>query len=145
MSHTTTVKSIKVTDLAVLERAVTRLAQQKGVDLRFERDSQCRLWFNSPVMPAVVKVPGCKFDVGFKANEDGTYSPQFDAHGGWLYPYTGGGAEIAETSDEKKLSMIGGLMQAYAIEAVNNVAGNSNAMVQENWNSDTGEMVMLVA
>lgn len=146
MSHTTTIKSVKVTNLNAMERAVEALNAKHGLNLRVKRNSRVQLWFETKAAALVVDVPGVDrgLNVGFVGNEREGYVPVFDAHGGWIADKIGGGAELAQTADEHNVANIGMLMHAYAVETVREVAGASNAMVTESFDAATGQTVMQV-
>lgn len=143
MSHTTRVRAVKVKDLNALEAAVQTLARERNIDIRFERDTGARLWSTSPKCAAVVKVPGCRFDLGFEQQEDGSYAPVFDAHGGYLAKFLGGGQSIAKTPEEMTLSNIGGIMQAYTREVLTRTAQMQGAMINSHTTED-GTLVLQI-
>ena len=78
MSHTTTIHSVKVTDIRALENAVRDL-QNKGVNIDLVRDQAPRMYYRDQhgKCDYVVKLSG-NYDVGFVKQEDGSYSPVFD-------------------------------------------------------------------
>lgn len=144
MSHTTRVKAVKVLDLNALEAAVQNFARERKVNISFERNAPVRLWSTTPKVDAVVKVPGTRFDLGFERQEDGSYTPVFDAHGGYLAAVLGGGRELAKTPEEHMLSQIGGIMQAYTREVLMRTAHAQGALVSEHIAAD-GTVVLQIA
>lgn len=143
MSHTTRVSEVRVHDIDALQAAVTEL-QSQGVNVTLERDAPCRIWGQAPIKPFVVHNHAGRFDVGFEEAKDGNgYTPIFDYHGGELYNVMGQGKQQAKTPEERVLSNIARLMQAYAIKALSNAAyqaaGTVNTVKQED-----GSYIMLV-
>lgn len=144
MSHTTRVKAVKVLDLNALEAATANFARERGVNISFERNAPVRLWSTTPKVDAVIKVPGTWFDLGFERQDDGSYTPIFDAHGGYLAKVLGGGRELAKTPEEQMLSNIGGIMAAYAREVLVRTAQAQGALVHE-FVAPDGTMVLQIA
>lgn len=144
MSHTTTIKSVKVTDIPALERAVEHLNRTEGLGLRIRHHASCTLWFEQRPCRVVIDVPGVSrgLNVGFEGSEATGLTPVMDTHGGWIAKKLGAGASIAQTAEERNLAAIGKLMHAYAVETVRSVARNTNAMITEQFNAETGEMVL---
>lgn len=147
MSHTTTIKTVKVTNVNAMERAVAQLNQKHGLNLKFQRGGSVQLWYEAKPCAFTVTIPGVRkgLNVGFQGTEAEGYTPLFDAHGGWIAEHIGGGKKLAKTDDERNLANIGMLMHAYAVEQVREVAGQANCMVGEEFNPATGEMVMQLA
>lgn len=143
MSHTTKVKAVKVKDVDALEAAVQALARERGINITLERNTGARLWSTSPKCDLVIKVPECRFDLGFEKQSDGSYTPMFDAHGGYLMKYLGGGQAIAKTPEEHTLANIGGIMQAYSREVLTRAAQMQGAMVNSTITED-GSIVLQV-
>lgn len=129
ISHTTRVKAVKVKDIDALRAAVETLARERNINIRLEENAGARLWSTEPKCAFVVKVPDCRFDLGFERQEDGSYAPMFDAHGGYLAKFLGGGRELAKTPEEQMLSNIGGIMQAYTREVLTRTAQMQGALV----------------
>ena len=143
ISHTTRVKAVKVTDIDALRAAVDTLARERNVKITLEENTGARLWSTEPKFPYVVKVKDCRFDVGFERGEDGSYTPVFDAHGGYLAQFVGGGQKLAKTPEEQMLSNIGGLMQAYTREVLTRTAQMQGALVTTSTTED-GTVVLQV-
>jgi hypothetical protein len=147
MSHTTSVKTVKVTDIRAMEAAVQHMNETKGTNLKMVMGGEVQLWFEKQKCAFVINVPGVQrnLNVGFQGNEAEGYSPVFDSHGGWIAKYIGGGKDMAKTQDEHNLANIGGLMHAYAVQSVRNVASSAGSQIDLTYNNATGETVMLVA
>lgn len=148
MSHTTRINSVKITNVNAMRRAVQRLNNAKGLNLEFvDKNAKAKVWERSIPVAFAVNIPGVQMglNVGFEGDPQKGYTPVYDYHGGWIGQKIGGGHDIAETPEEQRLAHIGGLMQAYAHEVALEVAGQANAMVDETFNAETGEVVLLVA
>lgn len=147
MSHTTTVKSVIIKDLNALEQAVHSINKLEGMSLSFRRNGKVRLWSESRDVAASIDIPGVGqgLNVGFEGNQKIGYTPIFDAHGGWIAEYLGAGQHIAKTTEEKNLSNIGKLMQAYAAEVVRGEAMDLGLLVEEDFDPETGQVVLNIA
>ena len=144
MSHTTTVKSVKVTNVQAMRRAVEALNAAQGTNYVFTDNGHCQLWGTKKSCAFTITVPGVRMglNVGFEGNEAEGYTPVFDAHGGWIAEHLGGGRSLAKTPDEINLSNIGKLMHQYSLEVVRTVAGEAGCMLTEQFNAETGQTVV---
>lgn len=147
ISHTTRLNNVSVRDIAALRAAVEQINAAKGLNLSVKENSTCRMYFAEDNVPCdvVVHVPGCRFDLGFRKTANNTYEAVFDAHGGELARFLGGGQHIAKTDEERKLSNIGGLMQAYTQKVLETAAMNNGFSVYAQHDEATGNLIMQIA
>jgi len=145
MSHTTRINTVRITSMAAAQEAVVKLNDEKGLNLSFQEGGSVQLWGHTKKCAFTINVPGCQFNLGFEAHDDGTYTPVFDAHGGWLAQHIGGGKELAKTPQERTMANIGGFLQQYGRSAALEVARQSNAMVTETYDEVSGGYILQVA
>lgn len=144
MSHTSSIKGVVISDVAVLRKAVEYLASQ-GVKCSLIADAKPRAYFENQqgMGPAdfVLKLDGAKFDVGFYKQPDGTYEPRTDLWGGTVQAVLG-----AKPSDPSKAAQasLGKLFQAYAVEATVAAARRSGKTVTRKTGAN-GEQILTVA
>lgn len=117
MSHTTSIKGIKITDAAILQAAVASLAKQ-GIRCSLLRDATPRAYYANQQglgkADFVLQLGDASYDVGFYKQADGSYEPRTDFWGGSVAKVLGGVASEPEKTDQAKL---GRLFQSYGVEA----------------------------
>lgn len=116
MSHTTTVRTVALTNPAAIEAAVATLASQ-GVNVVLKTNAKPRMYYRDQhgVCDYVLHLPDCPYDVGLERQADGSYVPVFDEFGGSVAAHLGAthpvkGAHPAERA-------IGRFSQEYAVQA----------------------------
>lgn len=128
MSHTTTLKSVVIRDVAALAAAVAELQAAK-INCELVRDTKPRMFYSTQhgKCDYVLSLPTCRFDVGFDKQADGTYVPVFDEWQNHI------GAVIGVpgySGQDKTQAQIGRLMQGYAKHAAINAAVSQGYMVE---------------
>jgi hypothetical protein len=122
MSHTTSLRTLKIVDIAALEEAVQYL-NENGAKLEFLKNARPRMYYErqQELCDFVVKVHGSRYDVGFKKGEDGTYYPIFDAWQGDLRAQIGAPSNVyGENVEEEQMLNISKLIDLYGIHAAKN-------------------------
>lgn len=78
MSHNITLAGVKLTDMNMLDNAVTQLSNGRA---RLDMDAKSfRTWPGQPThCDAKIAMPG-RHDIGLKKNSDGSYTPVFDPY-----------------------------------------------------------------
>ena len=122
MSHTTTLKTIKIVDIEALEDAVSFLAKE-GVRVSFHKNTRPRMYYERQQVMCdyVVKIAGCPYDVGFEKQADGSYAPIFDAWDGHIRQAIGAASGILGASvEEETMLNISRLVDLYGVHAARN-------------------------
>lgn len=153
MSHTTTVKSVAIRDIAALRSAVEEL-QSQGIECHLEEGSNIapRMYYQAQQnelkgkTPYVLRLKNSQFDVGFQKLEvDGevTYAPVTDFHAGYIRKQLG--AKCGCKSSTAGEADIGNLMHLYAKHAaLNSVAASGYSVENMEYNEQTGEIHITV-
>lgn len=109
MSHTTAIKSIKITNVQALQGAVLAL-QQQGVGCALLEGGTPRAYYdNQPDMgPAayVLKLNDAPYDVGFYHQPDGSLEPRTDFYGGHVERLLGGKATAPQHVEQARLGKL---------------------------------------
>ena len=83
MSHTTTLKGVKITSVSALRAAVAAL-REKGRNIELVENAKPRMYYDNQEgnCPFVLKLKDARYDVGLRMAEDGSYTPVLDTWGG---------------------------------------------------------------
>lgn len=124
MSHTTTVKSVKITDINALQLAIQQL-KAEGVRVDLLQNAKPRMYYQNQHGNSayVIKLHDGQYDVGLDLQADGSYVPVFDEHAGYVAKYLGA-KRARKQGEESAQHALGNLLQKYAV----NVAVNTAAM-----------------
>ena len=118
MSHTTTIKAIKITNLAALRAAVAELASAKGIKISIEENAKPRAYFADQqgmgVAPIVLRLADSPYDVGVYPSNDGSYELRADFFKGAVAKILG--SPVIDPARAEQ-SQLGKLFQAYALNA----------------------------
>lgn len=150
MSHTTTIKGVAISDAEVMARAVRNL-QNKGVSCSLIENATPRMYYRSQeaevgVCDYVLKLPGAKYDVGFKKQEDGTFAPILDEWANSVAGQIGAGScFVPQTAEEKSMWSIGQFSQEYAKEAAIKAASRQGYNVQSSDIDADGNVNLVLA
>ena len=144
MSHTTAIKSVKITDLAAMRQAVTKL-QQSGINCELKQNVIPRMYYKNQhgKCEYVLALPDCLYDVGFDKQEDGTYLPVFDEWAGEVKNQIGASCSI-ENRDDRSLQAIGQFLQQYSVEAAVNAAQAQGYYVESTEVDDNGNVQLTI-
>lgn len=145
MSHTTSIGNVVVRDIAALNSAVTDL-QKAGIECAIATGDRPRLWGPGPVCDYVLKLPKCRFDVGFEKNANGDgYTPITDLHDGLVAQHIGARTKASGNAGDRAQHAIGQLMQAYTRHATVNAARKSGMTVSRAFTDDKGNVQLVLA
>lgn len=126
MSHTTTIRGLRITDDNAVRTAVQAL-QQRGVQIELQENAVPRMYYEHQARevgecPFVLKLPNSRYDVGLQRQADGTLEPKFDEFAGDVSQSIGGQCAIPTSQEEKAMWAIGQFSQEYAKAAAINAA-----------------------
>ena len=140
MSHTTTIKSVPITDIAALQAAVAEL-KAKGVNLELIQDAVPRMYFADQhgKCDYVVQLNDSRYDVGFAKQPDGTYLPVLDTWAGEVRRNIGARCPLNDYADQG-LHAVGQLMQLYSKHAAINAAVSEGHTVSDCYIDSNGEI-----
>lgn len=117
MSHTTSIKAIKIQSIAALRAAVTELATS-GVRCSLVENATPRAYFSDQQgmgqADFVIKLDAAQYDVGLYKQPDNTYEARTDFYGGSVESCIGGAAKSEEHREQAKM---GKLFQMYGVHA----------------------------
>jgi len=144
MSHTTTINSVPIRDTNALEKAVQDL-KNEGVNCSLLRNATPRMYYQRQSdelknSDYVLHLPDCKYDVAFVKQEDGTYSPAFDAWNNAVHGQIGASCPMPNTTEGKQQAAIGQLMQNYSKHAAMNAAISQGYMVDNSSVDEEGNV-----
>lgn len=120
MSHTTVLKTIKITNTEALKESVAFLKSQ-GVDCELLENAKPRMYYNNQhgQCDFVLKLASSVYDIGFDKQEDGSYAVVYDSWGGHIQNQVGmpTTCPIPVTKEEKAAGTVSRLLDCYAIHA----------------------------
>lgn len=136
MSHTSTVKSIKIQSITALRAAIKEL-NETGVVCSLVENAIPRAFYpNQPGMGAaqfVIQLGKSPYDIGLYKQADGSYEARTDFFAGHIERLLGSKAKSAETQEQAKL---GRLFQTYGIAAATEAARKQGHMVKRSTKAD---------
>jgi hypothetical protein len=120
MSHTTTLKTVKIQDIAALQEAVEFL-KVRGLEAELLQDVQPRMYYGNQYGKCdyVLRLKNSPYDVGFAKQKDGSYSPVFDSWAGHLQKQIGNpsSCKVPTTAEEREAAAVSSLLNAYGVHA----------------------------
>lgn len=129
MSHTSTVKSIKIQSVTALRSAIQELAQS-GIACSLVENATPRAYFDSQAgmgkADFVIKLDHSKYDIGLYKTDVG-YEARTDFYGNHINAVLGAPASCAETREQAQM---GKLFQMYGIHAATEAARKKGHMVR---------------
>lgn len=142
MSHTTTIKAIKIASISALEAAVKDL-NEAGIICTLERDTSPRAYFVGQQglgkAPYVLKLSQSKYDIGFYLSDDGkTYEARTDFWDRQVENLLGAQPGAPERAGQAKM---GKLFQYYGAAAAMEAARKKGQMVRKTV-KPSGEIVL---
>jgi hypothetical protein len=131
MSHTTSLKSVAIRDVAAIRAAVDEL-KQSGVNINLLENAKPRMFYENQHgnCAFVLQLPDSRFDIGLDAQADGTYAPVFDEWQGYIGKQVGATCPMPNTPEGKAQHQIGRFLQGYAKHAAINAATSQGYMVE---------------
>jgi hypothetical protein len=145
MSHTSTIKAIKIVSIQALRSAVEELASG-GIRCRLEDGGTPRAFYpNQPGLGAadyVLKLDDCPYDVGFYKSDDGkSYEARTDFWMGHVEKILGTPASKPEHEEQAKM---GKLFQKYAVNAATEEARRKGLQVRRQ-TADDGTVKLVLS
>lgn len=120
MSHTTTLKSVAISDVEALQQAVDFLVAN-GLNASLVENAKPRMYYANQygVCDYVLRLNDCVYDVGFAKQADGTYAPVFDSWGGHIQKQIGNPSScpVPKTEEERQAAAVASLLNAYGVHA----------------------------
>lgn len=130
MSHTSSIRSIKITSITALRSAIEELSLE-GIRCSLVEGGTPRAYFTNQAgmgkADYVVSLPTCKFDIGLYKGNDGSYEARTDWFGGDIERLFGAPASTPESSEQARM---GKLFQRYAVCAAQEVAKKKGLMTR---------------
>ncbi len=130
MSHTASIKGIKIQSISALTSALAELTAQ-GIKCSLTANAKPRAYFpDQPGMGLadfVINLPEAKYDIGLYKQPDGSYEPRTDFFGGSIERMFGVKAADAAKTEQAKL---GKLFQMYGIHAATETARRQGKTVR---------------
>ena len=144
MSHTTTVDSVKITDVAALSAAVEEL-KANGIDCDLLQDALPRAYYPTQAgmdekAPFVLKLNKGQYDIGFYEKE-GVYEARFDNFMNRISEHLG----TAQEGKDSAQNAIGKVLNLYSVHAVSRKASMQGYRVQRVNNSDGSVQLRIAA
>ena len=130
MSHTCSIKGIKIQSITALASALAELTQ-KGIKTCLITNATPRAFYKDQkgmgVADYVIKVEDCPYDVGLYKQPDNSYEPRTDFWAGYIEKIFG-----AKTADKTKYEQakLGKLFQAYGLAAATETARKQGKTVR---------------
>ena len=144
MSHTSSIKSVKIVSVDALRAAVFELASS-GIKCSLIENATPRAYFKDQQGMGkanyVLRLDNANYDVGFYRQEDGSYEPRTDFFGGTVAREIGG---QATSSEKQEQAQMGKLFQAYAIHATIEQARKRGQAVMRHTDPKTGKVMLTV-
>lgn len=141
MSHTTVIKSVKMTSVTALQAAVLRL-QERGITCTLEEGGRPRMYYNHQEVECdyVLRLPRSKYDVGFAKQADGSYAPIFDEYAGHIAgQLKNPSCPLPKTAEDASMACISLLTQEYGRAAMIETATVDNFYLAEETQHADGE------
>lgn len=121
MSHTATIKGVKIQSITALEATIKELNTQ-GIRVSLTPNATPRAYFTDQKgmgkADFVINVLDCKYDIGLYKQEDGSYEPRTDFWGGHIEKIFGIPTDKTEMKEQAKM---GKLLQTYGLNAAQEV------------------------
>lgn len=144
MSHTSTVRSIKIQSVSALRAAIQELSQT-GIRCALVENAIPRAYYGNQsgmgVAQFVIKLEDCPYDLGLYKQADSSYEVRTDFFAGHIERLLGAPARSAETTEQAKL---GKLFQMYGIHAATEAAKKQGHMVRRVTKAD-GVVALVVS
>jgi len=130
MSHTSSIKSIKIQSVSALRAAVEELAKS-GIACTLVENATPRAYFTNQAgmgqADFVIHLASSSYDVGLYKTADGSYEARTDFYGGGVAAALGAKASCPETREQAQM---GKLFQMYGIHATTEAARRKGHMVR---------------
>lgn len=146
MSHTTTIGSVKITDIKAMEKAVADL-KAEGINCELVQNQKPRMYYKDQgqVCDYVLKLNDSQYDVGFVKQEDGSYAPTFDEWNNYVGSQIGAACPLPDTREGRAQHQIGKFMQGYTKHATINQAQSQGYVVESCTIDDENNAIVTLA
>lgn len=138
MSHTTTIRAIKITSISALRAAISDL-NASGVACTLVENATPRAYFKEQqgmgVAPYVLQMTASRYDIGFYLAQDGSYEARTDFWGKDIENLLGAKAGDSTRTDQAKM---GKLYQLYGVNAATEAARKRGHAVRRITNAEDG-------
>lgn len=145
MSHTTTINSVEIKDVAALGAAINEL-KSKGINCEMLENARPRAYYGNQEglnknADYVLKLNDSKYDVGFYKNDQGSYDARCDLWADQVAKQIG--VPVTEGVSREQAA-IGKLLNLYSVHAVARQAARQGYRVQR-VDQDNGAVQLRVA
>jgi len=152
MSHTSTIKSVKILDLQALRQACEELKRTQGVDLTLIENHVPRAYSQGQLKAAdlCIQLNDGEYDVGLYKTTDGSYEARCDFYTGDVEKQLGANREQLSlhtnlTGEERTQAQLGKLYQFYSVKAAENAIIRKGGSCQRQTQQDgTIQLVMVM-
>lgn len=136
MSHTTSIKAIKIQSVSALRAAVEEL-NKTGVKMSLVPNETPRAYFQNQTglgkADYVIKLDGAKYDIGLYKQPDGSLEARTDFWAGSVESVLGAKPRTQENAEQAKM---GKLFQMYGVHAATETARRQGHSVRRITKSD---------
>lgn len=131
MSHTTTIRGMRITSGAAIRAAVAEL-QRQGAQVSLVENAKPRMYYQNQHGDCafVIKLPG-RYDLGLDKQTDGSYAPVFDAWNGEISNTLGASCPLPSSAEGRAQHTIGKFLQGYAKHAAMMSAVDAGYLVDD--------------
>lgn len=144
MSHTTSIKAVKIQSISALRSAVQELNDRHGIKCTLVENAKPRAYFTEQagmgVAPFVLQLTDCKYDIGFYADPKGGFEARTDFWSGHVEKVLG--VEACSTTG-KEQAKLGKMFQAYGIHAAMEQARKQGYSVRRQAGKDGAEQLVV--
>jgi hypothetical protein len=120
MSHTTTLRTIKINNTTALKESVEYL-QSQGIQCELLEDTKPRMYYQNQhgKCDFVLRLKDSEYDIGFDKQTDGSYAPVFDSWAGHIAKQVGipTSCKVPQSAEEKQVAAVSRLLDCYAVHA----------------------------
>lgn len=139
MSHTTKISSVQIRSTGAIEAAVAEL-KAAGVDIQLVPNAKPRAYYEEQqgmgVADFILKLGGCKYDVGLYKQEDGSYEIRADFWQDHIGSVLGAPGSNQSQRHANPALALGRFTQTYAIHATMESARRKGLSVQRTTRAD---------
>lgn len=144
MSHTASIKAVKIQSISALRAAVQELNEKHGIKCSLVENTKPRAYFqDQPGMglaPFVLRLDDCKYDIGFYPDPKGGYEARTDFWQGHVEKVLGAQACSVASKEQAKL---GKLFQSYGINAAMEQARKQGYTFRRQAGKDGAEQLII--
>lgn len=142
MSHTTSIKAVKIQSISALRSAIAEMSAA-GTPLTLTENAKPRAYSSNQagmgMAEYVIGVPGAAYDIGLYKQPDGSYETRTDFWGGSIEKVLGG---TATTPERREQARMGKLFQMYGVHAATEAARKKGHSVRRIVDQATGKITL---